>query len=44
MRVAVNLSGIDKADIKRGDTVAKPGSMVLSRQMDVQLTMLNDAP
>lgn len=44
MRVAVNLSGIDKADIKRGDTVAKPGSMVLSRQMDVQLTMLKDAP
>ena len=44
MRVAVNLSGIDKAEIKRGDTVARPGSMVLSRQMDVQLTMLRDAP
>ena len=44
MRVAVNLSGIDKADVKRGDTVAKPGSMLLSRQMDVQLTMLRDAP
>ncbi|HIY20960.1 MAG TPA: selenocysteine-specific translation elongation factor [Candidatus Flavonifractor merdigallinarum] len=44
MRVAVNLSGIDKADIKRGDTIAKPGSMVLSRQMDVQLTVLKDSP
>ena len=44
MRVAVNLSGIDKADIHRGDTVAKPGSMVLSRQMDVQLTVLKDSP
>lgn len=44
MRVAVNLSGVDKADLKRGDTLAKPGSMLLSQQMDVQLTMLRDAP
>lgn len=44
MRVAVNLSGVDKADLKRGDTLAKPGSMILSKQMDVQLTMLKDAP
>lgn len=43
-RVAVNLSGIDKGDIKRGDTIAKPGSMVLTRQMDVQLSMLKDSP
>ncbi|NCE65026.1 selenocysteine-specific translation elongation factor [Pseudoflavonifractor sp. 524-17] len=44
MRVAVNLSGIEKAHLKRGDTIAKPGSMVLSRQMDVQLMVLRDAP
>lgn len=44
MRVAVNLSGVDRADLRRGDTLAKPGSMTLSRQMDVQLTMLKDAP
>ncbi len=44
MRVAVNLSGVDKADLKRGDTLARPGSMTLSRQMDVQLVMLRDAP
>ena len=44
MRVAVNLSGIDKADIKRGDTLARPGSMVLSHQMDVQLSVLKDSP
>lgn len=44
MRVAVNLSGVDKADLKRGDTLAKPGSMLLSQQMDVQLSMLKDAP
>ena len=44
MRVAVNLSGVDKADLKRGDTLAKPGSMLLSQQMDVQLSMPKDAP
>ena len=44
MRVAVNLSGVDKAEVHRGDTLAKPGSMTLSRQMDVQLVMLRDAP
>lgn len=44
MRVAVNLSGVDKVDLKRGDTLAKPGSMLLSQQMDVQLSMLKDAP
>lgn len=44
MRVAVNLSGVDKADLKRGDTLAKPGSLILTKQMDVQLTMLKDAP
>ncbi len=44
MRVAVNLSGVDKADLKRGDTLAKPGSMLLSQQMDVQLSMLKHAP
>lgn len=44
MRVAVNLSGVDKSALKRGDTLAKPSSMTLSRQMDVQLTVLKDAP
>lgn len=44
MRVAVNLAGVDRAELKRGDTLAKPGSMTLTQQIDVELSALKDAP
>lgn len=43
MRVAVNLAGVDRADLQRGDTLAKPGSMTLTQQIDVQLSAIKDA-
>ena len=39
-RVAVNLAGLKKADIQRGDAVAKPGSVRTSRMLDVRLQNL----
>ena len=39
-RVAVNLAGLKKTDIKRGDAVAKPGSVRTSRMLDVRLKNL----
>ena len=39
-RVAVNLAGLKKTDIKRGDAVAKPGSVHTSRMLDVRLQNL----
>lgn len=42
-RVAVNLGGLKKSDVKRGDTVAKPGSVPISRMLDVKLTNLPDS-
>ncbi|MBQ1403049.1 MAG: selenocysteine-specific translation elongation factor [Oscillospiraceae bacterium] len=44
MRTAVNLSGIDKNDLTRGCTVAKPGSMWLSTRIAVKIRMTADAP
>jgi selenocysteine-specific elongation factor len=44
MRTAVNLSGIDKNDIARGCTVAKPGSMWLSNRIAVKLRLTEDSP
>ena len=43
MRTAVNLSGVDKNDIARGCTVAKPGSMQLSNRIAVRIRMTKDA-
>jgi len=39
-RVAVNLAGLKKTDIKRGDAVAKPNSVRTSRMLDVRLQNL----
>ena len=39
-RVAINLAGLKKEDIQRGDTVAKPGSVRISRILDVRLQNL----
>ena len=42
-RVAINLAGLKKSDISRGDTVAKPGSVRVSRMLDVKLHNLPDS-
>jgi selenocysteine-specific elongation factor len=44
MRVAINLSGVDRDELSRGCTVAAPGSMLLSRQIAVRLQMTKDSP
>ena len=42
-RVAINLAGLKKTDIHRGDVVAKPGSVRTSRMLDVRLQNLKDS-
>ncbi len=42
-RVAVNLAGIKKDEISRGDTVAAPGSMQQTLMLDVKVRVLKDS-
>src|SRR5271165_2898803 len=42
-RTAVNLAGIDHADVKRGMTLAAPGRFRTTRRLDVRLTLLPSA-
>lgn len=42
-RVAVNLAGIKRDDIGRGDTVAMPGSMESVRLLDVKISCLKES-
>ncbi len=42
-RVAVNLAGLKKSDIQRGDAVAKPGSVHVGQMLDVRLQNLRDS-
>lgn len=42
-RVAVNLAGTKKADLARGDTLAKPGSVRKSLMLDVRLQNLKNS-
>jgi len=42
-RVAINLAGLKKTDIQRGDCVARPGSVRVSRMLDVRLQNLKDS-
>ena len=42
-RVAMNLAGVKKTDITRGDTIAKPGSMRVSLMLDVRLQNLKNS-
>lgn len=44
MRVAINLTGIDKKELSRGCTIAQPGSMLKSEQITVQLQLSKDSP
>ena len=42
-RVAINLAGLKKSDIQRGDCVAKPDTVRTSRMLDVRLQNLRDS-
>ncbi|MDH4246906.1 MAG: selenocysteine-specific translation elongation factor [Deltaproteobacteria bacterium] len=43
-RVAVNLSGVGKEEINRGDQLAAPESLLSSYILNVELRLLEDAP
>ncbi len=43
-RTAVNLRGVEKAALGRGDVAAPPGSITVSKVLDVQVTLLAAAP
>lgn len=42
-RVAVNLAGLKKTDVQRGDAVVRPGSVHSSQMLDVRLRNLPDS-
>lgn len=43
-RVAINISGIDTTQVKRGDTIARPGTLRPTRRIDGRLEIIPDAP
>jgi selenocysteine-specific elongation factor len=43
-RVALNLSGVDLADVRRGDTVTIPGWLSPTQLVDTRFQLLADAP
>jgi selenocysteine-specific elongation factor len=43
-RTAVNLAGVDRNQVGRGDVLVIPGTMGSSRRMDARLTVLASAP
>jgi selenocysteine-specific elongation factor len=43
-RLAINLSGVSVEEIRRGDVVAKPGTLQGSTLIDVRFRLLADAP
>jgi len=42
MRTALNLQGVEKEQIERGDVVAEPGVLKSSQWLDIKLTSLKD--
>lgn len=44
MRVAVNLTGIDKSDVARGDVLASPQTLPSTRRVDAQIRVLESSP
>ncbi len=42
MRTALNLQGIEKSELKRGDVVAEPGILKPSTWLDIKVTALKD--
>ena len=43
-RVAINLQGVEKQDLQRGDVAVAPSSFVPTKTMDLFITLLNDVP
>jgi selenocysteine-specific elongation factor len=43
-RVAVNLAGVDKDEVRRGDVLATPGAFTATDRLDVRLRMLPSVP
>ena len=43
-RVAVNLAGVEVAEIERGDVLLPPGYLRASTMLDVSVTVLDDSP
>lgn len=43
-RVAINLQGVDKDEIKRGDSVVLPERFTPTRKIDANMELLSDAP
>ncbi len=43
-RVAINLQGVDKEDLRRGDTVVGTDKFIPTRKIDAKVELLADAP
>ncbi len=43
-RVAINLQGVEKEQLKRGDVVVTPEGFTVTQTIDVKLRLLQDAP
>jgi selenocysteine-specific elongation factor len=43
-RVAVNVAGVEREDVRRGDVLAKPGSITDTRRVDARVRVLQDSP
>jgi selenocysteine-specific elongation factor len=43
-RTAVNLQGLEKADLQRGDVLVTPGRYPATYMLDITLTVIKDAP
>jgi selenocysteine-specific elongation factor len=43
-RAALNLAGVEKAQVERGDVVAEPGAFLPSWRLDTELRLLASAP
>ncbi|HEY6875379.1 MAG TPA: selenocysteine-specific translation elongation factor [Candidatus Dormibacteraeota bacterium] len=43
-RVAANLSGVDRDEIKRGNVIARPQTLATTRRVDAQVRVLRDGP
>lgn len=44
MRVAANLTGVERSDVRRGRIIAQPGTVEVTRRVTVQLQLTSDAP
>jgi selenocysteine-specific elongation factor len=43
-RIAVNLIGVEKSQVERGDVLARPGTLQATRRMDARVRVLASAP